>query len=167
MTGMTGPRCTLGEMTPPPLLVEPRPAARIALLRWLLVTLVLTGVIAMHVLGQHDAVGGHHAAMAGQPASTVAVDAHVGADGVTTAGLDTAGTPILMPAAPSQPSQSLATCILFLVVGAGAVMLALVAALRRRTGSLMVRSARSVLTVIPRGPPPVGPPRVSLCVLRV
>lgn len=164
---MSAVTCTLGDVTPTPLLPGPRLGVRGALLRWVLVSLVLTGVIAMHVLSQHDAAGGHHGAIIDQSAATAAVDAHAGHGAADTADPATAGTPMLMPVAPSGPSQSMAACILFLVIGAGAVLLALLAALRRRTGSSLARTAGSLLTVIPRGPPYVGPPRISLCVLRV
>ncbi|MEJ7650799.1 MAG: hypothetical protein WKF57_17435 [Nakamurella sp.] len=148
---------------------EPRPSARSAVLRWLLVSLVLAGVIAMHVLSQHDAAGGHHGSMLGDSASMMAVpDSHDGhGAGEMVAVVPGAGAAMVMPAAPSGGDLSMAACILFLVVGAGTVLLALLAALRRRFEPFAARSSASRATSIPRGPPHIGPPRISLCVLRV
>ena len=49
--------CTLGGVSTPQLSVDARPGVRAVMLRWLLVSLILTGVIAMHVLSQHDPPG--------------------------------------------------------------------------------------------------------------
>lgn len=147
----------------------PRPTAWSAVLRWLLVSLVLTGVIAMHVLSQHDAAGGHHGSALGSPAAVAAApDPHAGHAALAEdLAPRPAGTAVLMPAAPGGSDLSMTTCVLFLVIGAGTVLLAVLAALRRGAQRRAVRSAASPAVSVPRGPPQVGPPRISLCVLRV
>ncbi|WP_353649038.1 hypothetical protein ABLG96_19855 [Nakamurella sp. A5-74] len=148
----------------------PRPSVRSAVLRWLLVSLVLTGVIAMHVLSQHDAAGGHHGSMLGDsPAVSAVSDSHDGHGAVEMAAvMPVAGAAMVMPAAPSGGDLPMTACILFLVIGAGAaVLLAVLAAVRRRIEPFAARSSASLATSIPRGPPLIGPPRISLCVLRV
>lgn len=160
--------CTLEGVTPStPAL--PRPSVWSAVLRWLLVSLVLTGVIAMHVLTQHDAAGGHHGSIIGDPPAVTAVSvSHDGHSAVAEAAAPAPdGAAMLMPAAPSGGDLSMAACILFLIIGAGAVLLAMLAALRRRVEQFAAGSSASLATSIPRGPPHIGPPRISLCVLRV
>lgn len=138
------------------------------MLRWLLVSLILTGVIAMHVLSQHDAAGGHHGSMLGDSPAVTAADSHDGhGAGEMAPVVPVAGAAMVMPAAPSGGDLSMAACILFLVIGAGAVLLAMLAALRRRVEPFTARSSASLVTSVPRGPPHIGPPRISLCVLRV
>ena len=161
--------CTLGGVTPPTTEAAPRPTVRVVMLRWLLVSLVLTGVIAMHVLSQHDAAGGHHGSIIDEPAAVAAMSelgVHGGHDGADMGAAAAVGAPMVMPAVPGG-DPSMAACILFLVVGAGAVVLALLAGLRRRIEPFAARASASVATTVPRGPPLIGPPRISLCVLRV
>lgn len=140
-------------------------------MRWLLVSLVLTGVIAMHVLSQQDAVGGHHGSIVGEAAVAGAavneLAAHGGHDDADMGAAPAVGAPMVMPAVPGGGDPSMAACILFLVIGAGALVLALLAALRRRIEPFTARGLASLMTSIPRGPPHIGPPRISLCVLRV
>lgn len=155
------------------MLAGPRPGVRAALLRWVLVSLLLTGVIAMHVLSQHDAGGGHHGSIIDEPAAAPA-DLHsghhpadmTGAAVADVAGAAVAGTPTLMPVDPGPVGVLMAGCILFLVIGAGALVLALLTAMRRRVSS-SVRHPNSAVTSVSRSPPRIGPPRISLCVLRV
>ena len=161
---------TLDSMTSPTSFAASRCGAGSAMLRWLLVSLVLTGVIAMHVLSQHDAAGGHHGSMLGDSASMTAVsDSHDGHSAVDAAIAVPAGAgvPTVMPAVPSGGDLSMAACILFMVIGAAALVLALLAALRRRLKPFAAQGSASLVTSIPRGPPHIGPPRISLCVVRV
>ncbi len=160
--------CTLGDVTPSTP-AAPRPSVRSAVLRWLLVSLVLIGVIAMHVLSQHEGAGGHHGSMLGDsPAVSAVSDSHDGHGAVEMAAvMPVAGAAMVMPAAPSGGVLPMTACILFLVVGAGAVLLAPLAVLRRRIEPFAARSSASLATSTPRGPPHIGPPRISLCVLRV
>lgn len=146
---------------------DARPGVRAVMLRWLLVSLILTGVIAMHVLSQHDAAGGHHGSIIEESAPSAAGMTHGDHGQVESATPAAAGVPTVMPAAPAGDGAEMAACILFLVIGAGAVLLSMLAALRRRIEPIAARAAASLATAVPRGPPPIGPPRISLCVLRV
>jgi hypothetical protein len=162
-----------GEVTLSSVLVGPRTGVRAALLRWVLVSLLLTGVIAMHVLSQHDAGSGHHGSIIDESAA-VPVGQHsghgaadlAGAAVPDMAGAAVTGTPMLTPVDPGPVGVSMANCILFLVIGAGALVLALLTAMRRRVAS-SVGHSNSAVTSVSRSPPRIGPPRISLCVLRV
>ena len=160
-------------VTPSTLLPAPRLRARSVVLRWLLVSLVLTGIIAMHVLSQHDDAGGHHGSMIQDNAAAVSNlapphDGHDEADTAAPVSIAVAvAAPMLTPAAPDNNGADMAACILFLVIGAGALLLALLTAVRRRFESFTARGVSGLVAAAPRGPPLIGPPRISLCVLRV
>ncbi|WP_090475584.1 DUF6153 family protein [Nakamurella panacisegetis] len=133
--------------------------------RWLLLGLVIAGIVGMHVLSEHDAGGGHGMMM--NPGAVAAEPAHHGA---MPAAMNTASGGPMMSGVPDSGggmSSGMAACILFLVIGAGLVALALLV-LRRAAGRpaaagpWWLGSGRSE-----RGPPGSGAPRISLCVLRV
>jgi hypothetical protein len=142
--------------------------------RWVLVGAVLSGVFAMHVLSAHQAGGGHGMVLDGQQLATgTSVTEH---GGTMTMSMPAAkstpaeaefGAGVLMPTMPGGSMGSMATCILFLVVGAATVLLALLTSGSARTSMLTQRLFAGLLDLSPRGPPGSGPPRISLCVLRV
>jgi len=143
--------------------------------RWVLVGTVLSGVIAMHVLGAHEAGGGHGMVIEGQQLAAGASVSEPG--GTMTMSMPAAeSTPaaaaelsavVLMPAMPGGSMGAMATCVLFLVVGAATVLLALLASGSARTSISRQRWCAGLLDLSPRGPPGSGLPRISLCVLRV
>lgn len=135
------------------------------LLRWLMITLVLTGVIAMHVLGAHDD-GGHGPII--EPASAAAEHSEHSAPATHLSTEAPAGIgAVASPADSGGHGGSMATCILFLIAGVGSLLLALALAVRRRGQPLPRIASIATTAIAPRGPPRVWHSRISLCVLRV
>jgi len=139
-----------------------------------LVGAVLTGVIAMHVLSAHQAGGGHGMVLHGQQlAGGTSVSEHAGTMTMSMPAAESTpaaaefGAAVLIPAMPGGSMGSMATCILFLVVGAATVLLALPTSGSARTSMPTQRLFAGLLDLSPRGPPGSGAPRISLCVLRV
>jgi hypothetical protein len=137
-----------------------------------LLAAVLAGLFGMHVLTAEDSGTGGHGALL-----MIGTSAHDGMTGpalVTTldvpATIDAAdGGAVLLPAAPDPGGDhgAMAGCILFLVIGGAALILAL---LRHRgapwtTG--LGRLAGIALTDLRRRGPPGAWPRLALCVIRV
>lgn len=151
--------------------------------RWLLIVSVLAGVFGMHVLGSHDmtAAGGlmlatgqgshagsRAAALTVEPGMPTVMNGPHGAHHVV-ATKDPAGRrPVVESAGPAggMAHSLMVGCILFLVGGAGLVLLTLMLARHPdgRGGSARSGSLRDDRG---RGPPAPGRPRFSLCVLRV
>lgn len=142
--------------------------------RWVLVGAVLSGVIAMHVLSAHQAGGGHGMVLDGQQLEArTSVIEHVGTMTMSMPAAESTppaaefSAAVLMPAMPGDSMGSMATCILFLVVGAATVLLALLTSGSARTSMPRQSWFAGLLDLSPRGPPGSGPPRITLCVLRV
>ena len=141
--------------------------------RGVLLAAVLAGLFGMHVLTAEDSGTGGHGAL-----PMIATSAHdggmTGPARATTqdvpATIDAAdGGAVLLPATPGTGGDhgEMAGCILFLVIGGAALILAL---LRHRgapwtTG--LGRLAGIALTDLPRRGPPGAWPRLALCVIRV
>ena len=141
--------------------------------RSVLLAAVLAGLFGMHVLTAEDGGTGGHSAL-----PMIATSAHdggmTGPARATTqdvpATIDAAdGGAVLLPATPGTGGDhgEMAGCILFLVIGGAALILAL---LRHRgapwtTG--LGRLAGIALTDLPRRGPPGAWPRLALCVIRV
>ena len=146
--------------------------------RGVLLVAVLAGLFGMHVLTAADAVDGHgaipmigaadHGGSAGHDSSVVAAGM-----GQSDSSDDVAAPPETGPVVGSADPGSgighgaMAGCILFLVLGGAALLLAL---LRYRgpfavAGSGRLTAAR--LVDLRRRGPPIGWPRVSLSVIRV
>jgi hypothetical protein len=142
--------------------------------RWLLLAAVIAGIFGMHVLTAEDGTSRHgalpmistagHAEMTGHDpqlagALPLAVDAAVGMAGVA----------VVTAADPGSGGDhgAMAGCILFLAVGAAALILVL---LRLRGGPGLAGIGRlagtSVSDMRRRGPPGRWP-RLALCVIRV
>ncbi len=149
--------------------------------RWVLIVSVLFGVFGMHVLGSHDMpaadssmlatgqgshAGSRAAALTVEPGMPAAMNGPHGAHHVAAITVP-AGHRLLESAGPAGGmAHSSMGCILFLVGGAGLVLLALMLA---RHPDSRDGSARSGPLRDDRGrdPPAPGQPRFSLCVLRV
>jgi hypothetical protein len=142
--------------------------------RWLLLAAVIAGIFGMHVLTAEDGTSRHgalpmistagHAEMTGHDpqlagALPLAVDAAVGMAGVAAVTADGPGS--------GGDHGAMAGCILFLAVGAAALILVL---LRLRGGPGLAGIGRlagtSVSDMRRRGPPGRWP-RLALCVIRV
>lgn len=152
------------------------PAARPCawpLVRWLIIGVVLAGVFAMHVLGEHDSGGGHGMLVESHdmPAAVSSpIDSHAGivsiaAESGSQALLAVMPVAALTPGTATQASMD--TCILFLVIVGGLVLLMLLASGRPKDLVGPSRQGLPWWTLWRRGPPGSGPPRISLCVLRV
>ena len=138
----------------------------------MLLAAVLAGLFGMHVLTAEDSGTGDHGTL--PMIATSAHDGMTGPDRATTqavpATTDAAGSgAVLLPAAPGSGGDHgpMAGCILFLVIGGAALILAL---LRHRgapwtTG--LGRLAGVALTDLRRRGPPGAWPRLALCVIRV
>lgn len=138
--------------------------------RWLLIGMVLSGLVAMHILSQHQAAGGH-GMFIGHPQPASGVSGHQHQDEPTngmplTVSADH-GAALAAPAWPAGSVGSMAACVLFLIVGGGAVLSTRSATGRARTPVDDGRLSSGRLDLAPRGPPEGAPPRISLCVLRV
>lgn len=151
--------------------------------RWVLIVSVLFGVFGMHVLGSHDMpaadgsmlatgqgshAGSRAAALTVESGMPAAMNGPHGAHHLA-ATMDPAGRRLIAESAGpagGMAHSSMVGCILFLVGGAGLVLLALMLA-RHPNGR--GGSARSGPLRDDRGrdPPAPGQPRFSLCVLRV
>lgn len=135
------------------------------LVRLLLIAAVMAGLLAMHVLSQHDAGGGHGAVLAPAAASTGQVGQHHPSAVVEHAAptRDTAG----FSPAPPEHGMSMAECILFLAAAVSVLIALLLAALTRRRAVDAAAPTRRAEMGRRRGPPWRRPPRLTLCVLRV
>jgi hypothetical protein len=144
--------------------------------RWMLLTAVLAGLFGMHVLtaehgtsrhsmlpvasiAAHDAVGGHNAPS-------------IDAIPIETTGATPASTPVDVQAMPASPGsgvqhEAMAGCILFLVVGGAALLLALLRHLHGAGSPGGGRLAGAAVTDMRRRGPPGRWPRLALCVIRV
>ncbi|MDQ6656936.1 MAG: hypothetical protein M3Z00_01660 [Actinomycetota bacterium] len=128
--------------------------------RWLLIGLVLSGVVAMHVLSEPATSGGHGMMMdarLGQSAPMMHDQ-----DGGAAASMGSA-----VPQVMATDGSMAACCILFLVAGAAAAMAAMLISIRARAAVVLRQLFAGVLDPSPRGPPGRRPPRISLCVQRV
>lgn len=147
------------------------------LTRWLLLTAVLTGLFGMHVLTAEDSSGGHGAppqitvtahspmtAGTGVPASTSTAPA-----GHTPAGEPGLFTAVLRSAPDGMGGNGdMGSCVLLLVVGGAALLLAWLAARRASRVAGITRPAGVTRgEVRRRGPPGRYRPRVALCVIRI
>ncbi|MET3805316.1 hypothetical protein ABIB25_002317 [Nakamurella sp. UYEF19] len=154
--------------------------ASVSVLRLLLLTGVVAGILAMHVLGGHESMNGSSPmAMATPVAAPFTASDHTHS---TSAGA-------VMPSMSSRPVPSarsvdvepvsvtsmraspvdmthMTTCCLLYLTAVGLVLLAALAVARLRD-TILGLSERSMMTCPVRGPPGLGPPRISLCVLRV
>ncbi len=130
--------------------------------RWLLIGVVLSGVVAMHILSEPAAGGGHGVLMdvkAGQITSMHDQDsASMGA---------MAGAPAVMAMPDGSMGSMAACCILFLVVGAVAALLTMLFSVRARAAVVLRPLSSGLLNISPRGRPGRRPPRIFLCVQRV
>ena len=161
-----------------------------ALLRWLMLTAVIAGIFGMHVLTGSEMTTGHGllpgpAPMAGHTAmvqtSAMPDPTEQGplpvagfTQGALSAGVVKTSAAATSVAATSAGSgqgtghDSMGACILFLVVGGAAALLALLATrLATRFGHDAAAVASIVAGVMRRGPPGRGWPRIALCVNRV
>ncbi len=143
--------------------------------RWLLLAAVLAGLFGMHVLTAHDGPGGDDAlpqtVMTGHQNMTV-TDTSMTAPAIAAA----VGAPAPGPIAAVLRSAgdgfgghgSMAACILFLVVGGVASLLALMAARLAAEASSTSPAAKVMWADLRRrGPPGRSRPRVALCVSRI
>ena len=140
--------------------------------RWVLLAAVLAGLFGMHVLTAEDSGTGAHGAL-----PMIATSAHDGMtvpDRATTqdvpATFDAADSgAVLLPAAPGSGGDhgAMAGCILFLVVGGAALILALLRHRGAPWATGLGRLAGIALTDLRRRGPPGAWPRLALCVIRV
>jgi hypothetical protein len=145
--------------------------------RWVLLAAVLAGIFGMHVLTAGDDAGGHgalpmvgmlghHGMITDTPALTsdVAVTISVPA----AAALPGAVAAVLRSADGSGGDGVMAGCILFLVVGAAALLLALLISRRAtRAAGTAGLGGLTLTDLMRRGPPIRYRPRVALCVIRI
>ena len=149
--------------------------------RWLLFALLLAGVFGMHVLTDDDAGNGHGALPTISTAGHRDMTEHATAAPTDQVGLTAPGqiTGVADPRSavaalrPGDPGSggdqgAMGGCILFLVVGAAAMILALL----RQRGTIRSTGlgglAHAALTDLRRrGPPGRYRPRVALCVIRI
>ena len=137
----------------------------------MLLAAVLTGLFGMHVLTAEDSGSGGHGTLPMIAAS--ARDSMNGPDHATTAdvppAMDAASdAAVVLPAAPGTDGDhgAMAGCILFLVVGGAALILAVLRHLGAPWSTGLGRLAGMALTDVRRGPP-VRWQRLALCVIRV
>lgn len=153
--------------------VHPRITPRL-LTQWLLPAAVLAGLFGMHVLTVEDSTGGHGAlpqfTMTGHgvTGADTAVPAAVSAAVDGQAGLPGLVAAVLRSAADGMGGHGdLGSCILFLVVGGAALLLAWLAARRATQTASTTRPAGVTRSQVRRrGPPGRYRPRVALCVIR-
>ncbi|MGI8417864.1 MAG: hypothetical protein ACR2P2_17005 [Nakamurella sp.] len=140
-----------------------RTAPSYRLARWILLTVVMVGIFAMHVLSQPEPAGGHGMLM--QPKSVAAMPmpttTHHPAEPVAATG---SARPATFGALATGMSGSMLCCILFLAAGG---LLMLLASSRRADIAGSARPGLLRWAVPQRGPPGRRPPQISLCVLRV
>ena len=171
------------DVRPPGLDVAAR--ARLVV-RWLLVGAVIVGVLAMHVLGEPD---GTTRAVPADRMSSVAVLALPGSPAMASTAMSMTGAAVdaldrsapalvaiadrpshLLPVSVALPGMggmaAMTCCVLFLITGAGALLLAMLRALRSRL-DLQTNCSTTQLTAGPRAPPVRRALRLSLCILRV
>jgi len=140
--------------------------------RWVLLAAVLAGLFGMHVLTAEDSGSGGHGLL-----PMIATSAH---DGLTDparattrdvpATIDAADSgAVLLPAAPGSGGDhgAMAGCILFLVIGGAALILALLRHRGAPWATGLGRLAGIALTDLRRRGPPAVWPRLALCVIRV
>jgi len=137
--------------------------------RGVLLAAVLAGLFGMHVLTDEDSGHGTLPMIA-----TSAHDGMTGPDRATTkavpATIDAADSgAVLLPAAPGSGGDhgTMAGCILFLVIGGAALILALLRHRGAPWATGLGRLAGIALTDLRRRGPPGAWPRLALCVIRV
>lgn len=150
-------------------LIDERQSAGLRFARWMLIGLLMAGVVAMHVLSEHDA--DRHGPLDVGPwaagASVVADHSVVMSPGAFAVDQVSTFEHSMLAGGHPDDSVNMVTCVLFLVVGAAMVALILLAiwSARRRACS---PGGRSGVAVAGRGPPRTAVSSVfSLCVLRV
>jgi hypothetical protein len=149
----------------------------------MLLAAVLAGLFGMHVLtaehgtsrhsmlpvasiAAHDAVGGHNAtSVDAMPIETTPIETTDAMPGSTPEGVDVQA----MPASPGSGVQhgAMAGCILFLVVGGAALLLALLRHLHGAGSPGGGRLAGAAVSDMRRRGPPGRRLRLALCVIRV
>ncbi len=140
----------------------PAPSPR-QLARWVLLGLVIAGVLAMHVLGDHD-TGGTAEPMAMAMHSTPGAAAPAMAMTRRPAGEAPAVAPAALTAGHGGPVSAMDCCVLFLTAGGALLVL-----LRTGTSAPAVTFSADWIfwNCARRRPPAAGPLRIRLCVLRV
>ena len=148
------------------------------LARGLLLLLVLAGIFGMHVLTAEDGAGGHGAlpmvgtAHHGSPRDAIMtpgeMSGHETSAAVFVGSSVTGMNTVLQPDPGSTMGHGdMAGCVLFLVVGAAALVLALLRLPRMIGSTGLVGFAGPALTdERRRGPPGRFRPRIALCVIR-
>lgn len=134
-----------------------------AVARWLLLVAVAAGVFGMHALTAEDTGHGHGVLPV---ASGPAAD-HAGMNPAAAAvsAFDPGGfQTVAGDAGHGGDTATMAGCLLFLVVGAAALIAALLRALRSSDRAAADRAAAALTGVRRRAPP--RRPRVALCVIR-
>ena len=137
--------------------------------RGVLLAAVLAGLFGMHVLTDEDSGNGGHGLL---PIVTTTHDGMAGPARVTTrdvpATIDAAdGGAVLLAPDSGGDHGAMAGCILFLVVGGAALILALLRHRGAPWATGLGRLAGIALTGIRRRGPPASWPRLALCVIRV
>jgi hypothetical protein len=146
--------------------------------RWTLLAAVLAGLFGMHVLtaengtnqhsmlpvaniAAHDVSGGHNA----PSVDSMPIETIDSMPASTPAGMDAQA----IPATPGPGVQhgAMAGCILFLVVGGAALLLALLRHLHGAGSPGSGRLAGAAVSDMRRRGPPSRWPRLALCVIRV
>jgi len=140
--------------------------------RWVLLAAVLAGLFGMHVLAPEDSGSGGHGLL-----PMIVTSAHDGMTGPARATtrdvpaiIDAADSgAVLLPAAPGSGGDhgAMVGCILFLVIGGAALILALLRHRGAPWATGLGRLAGIALTGIRRRGPPGAWPRLPLCVIRV
>jgi hypothetical protein len=137
--------------------------------RWLLLAAVIAGVLAMHVLSAAD-MGGNH-----QPTAMASVSGASPADPpsmVMDMSAAQSRAPVAQPVAGTQLApegigmSAMSCCVLFLASAVGLVLL--IRSFSVPTASVGESSGSpAMLSILQRGPPGPGRPRIALSVLRV
>ncbi len=149
---------------------------------WVLLTAVIGGILGMHVLTGGDMTAGHgplptahvsqrHTADAHDTAGMAGMDDHrsAAADvGPVNTGFAGVGG-WLSDAVVGMTHGGMASCILFLVVGGATLLLALLSGRgsRPQGRATMPGGGPGVGSMMRRGPPGSGLPRLALCVYRI
>ncbi|MFN8200551.1 MAG: DUF6153 family protein [Nakamurella multipartita] len=150
-------------MNPVPSVHTARRVTARAVARWLLLVAVAAGIFGMHALTAEDTGHGHGVL----PVASSAATGHAGMnpDAAVFAPDPGGFQTVAGGAGHGGDTAIMAGCLLFLVVGAAALIAALLQALRGSARAAADRVAAAAITgVRGRGPPPR--PRVALCVIR-